>query len=65
MDKKEVMEKSAEPEMNLGGGDARILGDGEKDVAKMATTEEIDWMDMDGACAALAKLRPEMEKMGM
>jgi len=62
MDKKEVMEKSAEPETKLGEGDARILGEGEKVVAIKATTEKIEWKDKDIASATLLKLRPEMKK---
>jgi hypothetical protein len=60
MDKKEVM--GAGPETELGGGDARIFGDEEKDVASTATTEEIEWKNKDIASATLHKLRPEMNK---
>jgi hypothetical protein len=62
MDMKEAMEKSAESEMKLGEGEARIVGVGEKDVASTVTTEEIEWKDKDIASATLLKLRPEMNK---
>jgi hypothetical protein len=56
------MEKGVDPEMKHGDGDVTLLGDEEKDVANAVTKEEIDWKNKDGACAALAKLRPEMGK---
>jgi hypothetical protein len=63
MDKQEAMEKGAEPETKLGGGDVGTGEDEEKDVGMdTVTTEEIEWKDKDMASATLLKLRPEMNK---